>query len=267
MIRLIALDIDGTLLDSRGQIPASAVEAIARARAQGVRVVLSSGRSAREAAWFNQAALCDSMAVCLGGCAVADLSAGRHIRQWAFSPAAAAALEQLVDASFQVVFFAGEELLVTPASAVFFTRHYPGNLLRRFQTITEAPWQYAADHGLAPCKLLVLGEADRLAWLRRAASEIADLHITSSDSTNLELMPAGADKGRALSLLCGQWGVPMEETAALGDSENDREMLSAVGISVAMGNAPAAIRQAARLVTDTNDNDGLAKALHRLLES
>ena len=59
----------------------------------------------------------------------------------------------------------------------------------------------------------------------------------------------------------------MEETAALGDSENDREMLSAVGISVAMGNAPAAIQQAARLVTDTNDNDGLAKALHRLLES
>lgn len=264
MVRLIALDLDGTLLDSGGHVPAPAADAIARARARGVRVVLATGRSAREAAWFNREARCDETAVCLGGCAVADLSAGRHIRQWAFSPAAASALRRLVDPSLRMVFFAGEELLVTPASDAYF-RQEPGDLLSRLQTITADPWQYAADHGLAPCKLLVLGEAERLRRLRAAVSRLPDVHLTSSDPTNLELMPAGTDKGRALSLLCRQWGIPLAEAAALGDSENDREMLLAVGFPVAMGNAPPPIRAVGRMVADTNDNGGAAKAIDALL--
>ena len=265
MVRLIALDLDGTLLDSGGHVPAPAADAIARARARGVRVVLATGRSAREAAWFNREARCDETAVCLGGCAVADLSAGRHIRQRAFSPAAASALRRLMGCAFQAVFFAGEELLVTPTSADYFLRHYPGDLLQRFQTVTEDPWQYAADHGLAPCKLLVLGDAERLRRLRAAVSRLPDVHLTSSDPTNLELMPAGTDKGRALSLLCRQWGIPLAEAAALGDSENDREMLLAVGFPVAMGNAPPSIRAVGRMVADTNDNGGAAKAIDALL--
>ena len=101
--------------------------------------------------------------------------------------------------------------------------------------------------------------------LRAAVSRLPDVHLTSSDPTNLELMPAGTDKGRALSLLCQQWGIPLAEVAALGDSENDREMLLAVGFPVAMGNAPPSIRAVGRMVADTNDNGGAAKAIDALL--
>ena len=61
------------------------------------------------------------------------------------------------------------------------------------------------------------------------------------------------------------WGIPLAEVAALGDSENDREMLLAVGFPVAMGNAPPSIRAVGRMVADTNDNGGAAKAIDALL--
>ena len=72
MIRLIALDLDGTLLDPAGRITQASKDAIARARAAGVRVVLNTGRPIQEAVWFAGEAGCDALLSCLGGAAVVD---------------------------------------------------------------------------------------------------------------------------------------------------------------------------------------------------
>ena len=77
MIRLIALDLDGTLLDPAGRITQASKDAIARARAAGVRVVLNTGRPIQEAVWFAREAGCDAMLSCLGGAAVVDGVRGR----------------------------------------------------------------------------------------------------------------------------------------------------------------------------------------------
>ena len=74
MIRLIALDLDGTLLDPAGRITQASKDAIARARAAGVRVVLNTGRPIQEAVWFAGEAGCDALLSCLGGAAVVDSS-------------------------------------------------------------------------------------------------------------------------------------------------------------------------------------------------
>ena len=81
MIRLIALDLDGTLLDPAGRITQASKDAIARARAAGVRVVLNTGRPLPEAFWFVREAGCDSLVCALGGGAVADCATGRVIRR------------------------------------------------------------------------------------------------------------------------------------------------------------------------------------------
>lgn len=85
MIRMIALDVDGTLLTSNGTLTEGTVRAIRAAREQGVRVVLSTGRSAPEAVWLTRMAGCDNRAVCLGGAAIADMADGRHLRRWGIS--------------------------------------------------------------------------------------------------------------------------------------------------------------------------------------
>lgn len=81
MVKLISLDLDGTLLDPRGEVTAAARGAIARARAAGVRVVLNTGRPLPEAFWFVREAGCDSLVCALGGGAVADCATGRVIRR------------------------------------------------------------------------------------------------------------------------------------------------------------------------------------------
>ena len=75
----------------------------------------------------------------------------------------------------------------------------------------------------------------------------------------------GVDKGRALALIATLYGIPLEQCAAVGDSDNDLAMLRAVGCPVAMGNASEEVKGTARMVTDTNDRDGVAKAIWKLI--
>ena len=79
MIRLIALDLDGTLLDPAGQITDETKAAIAQARQAGIKVVLSTGRSVQEAADFSAQAGCDNLSVCLGGAVLSDNATGAHL--------------------------------------------------------------------------------------------------------------------------------------------------------------------------------------------
>ena len=81
MIKLIALDLDGTLLDPSGRITPGAKEAVARAREKGVRVVLNTGRPIPEAIWFAREAGCDNLISCLGGAALVDGSTGMVLRR------------------------------------------------------------------------------------------------------------------------------------------------------------------------------------------
>lgn len=87
----------------------------------------------------------------------------------------------------------------------------------------------------------------------------------SSAEDNIEVISPIADKGSALKRLCGQYGISMERCIAIGDSENDLEMLHAVGMPVAMGNANNAVKAVSQYITATNAEDGVAKAIYHLL--
>ena len=82
MIKLISLDLDGTLLAPRGQITAASKEAIAKAKAAGLRVVINTGRPAQEGVFFAREAGCDLLVSGAGGGLVVDGETGRTIRQW-----------------------------------------------------------------------------------------------------------------------------------------------------------------------------------------
>ena len=79
----------------------------------------------------------------------------------------------------------------------------------------------------------------------------------------LEIMPYGCNKGNAITTLSEYYGVPCSEIMAIGDDSNDAPMMEKAGISVAMGNAVAETKAAAKYITDTNENDGVAKAIRK----
>ena len=138
MIRLIALDLDGTLLDPAGRITQASKDAIARARAAGVRVVLNTGRPIQEAVWFAGEAGCDALLSCLGGAAVVDGVRGETLRRWDMpEESGRRALELCLGREIELMIFAGEEIVVDPFSKESLSRTYPFPIFHSAAVVAE----------------------------------------------------------------------------------------------------------------------------------
>lgn len=266
MIRMIALDVDGTLLNSRGAVTEQTLQAIRAARARGVKVVLSTGRSAPEAAWLTGLAGCDSRAVVLGGAAIADMTDGRHLRRWDIpGELAGDVLETVGGKGLACMVFAGETNLLDPYSNAFFRAHYPYPAYLDNTVVADDLAAWFKTHSQPLTKVYASGARELFPPLLERLKAVPGLELTSSGPDNFEVVARGVDKGRALCLLGAEWGIAPAEIAAIGDSDNDLAMLRAVGCPVAMGNAAAGVKAAAAMVTDSNDDDGVAKAIRRLI--
>ena len=113
-------------------------------------------------------------------------------------------------------------------------------------------------------KLLCMARDEaELERVRRELAMLPGLEVTSSWSMNLELMPAGVNKGMAVAALAQRLGIGPEHVMALGDYDNDVSMLAYAGVSVAMANASEQARAAAGYHTLSNDEDGVAHAIRR----
>ena len=95
--------------------------------------------------------------------------------------------------------------------------------------------------------------------------ERGDVVVSASFANNLEINAPGAAKGEALERLAGHLGIEMSQTMGFGDGENDITLIRKAGIGVAMGNAEECLKAEADYITVTNDEDGVAAALEKLL--
>ena len=133
-----------------------------------------------------------------------------------------------------------------------------------------APEAYAdfsrLPHNIAVNKIILYGQEARVPEMRDALGQSLDgsIHITRAAVPGmLEALPANASKGRAVAELMREMGIAPEQAMAFGDGENDIEMLQAVGIGVAMGNAADALKAVADVIAPDNDADGVAQIIER----
>lgn len=265
MIRLIALDLDGTLLDPAGQITDETKTAIAQAREAGIKVVLSTGRAVPEAADFAARAGCDPLSVCLGGAALSDNRTLEHLRRWDMPPAAAKkALELCLDREIELMLFAGEQIVLDPFSHRSLTKTYPYSVFHEAAVVTEDPIAYLEEHDLPLTK--IHGDWNRPAYPLTELSQLEGVELTSSNDHDFELVPKGVNKGRTLALLALILGVPLDLCAGVGDSENDLAMLQAVGFPIAMGNGCESVKAAACHISPDNAHEGVAQAIRWAME-
>ncbi|PZN12558.1 MAG: hydrolase Cof [Bacillota bacterium] len=119
----------------------------------------------------------------------------------------------------------------------------------------------------APAKISAIGREEHLRPVQQAllARLGGYVHVTHSAARSFDVLPAGVSKASGLARLAALLGVPPEEVVAVGDNDNDREMLRFAGLGVAMANASEDVRRCARLVTRSNDEDGVAHLIEEVL--
>ncbi|MBQ7372300.1 MAG: HAD hydrolase family protein [Blautia sp.] len=102
-------------------------------------------------------------------------------------------------------------------------------------------------------------------WAIELLSGYPEVSFLTGGYHNLEFTKAGVKKGPGLLFLAGHLGIPLEETMAVGDTENDLDILRTAGLGVAMGNAQESVKQTADFITRTNEESGVAYALRRMV--
>lgn len=95
--------------------------------------------------------------------------------------------------------------------------------------------------------------------------EFSEFEVASSNSDNFEMTKKGTSKGKAVEVLADFYNIKRDEVICMGDGENDLSMIEYAGLGIAMGNASSIVKKRANYVTDTNCNDGVAKAIEKFV--
>lgn len=264
--RLIALDLDGTLLNTQKEITQDTKDAIALANQKGIHVVLSTGRIVKEAVEFAREIDCEDLMVTSGGAAIASAAGENHLFDWSMSiETGARVVEEIQNRPVRMMIYIGNKIYINPYSNRDFLVNYRVEGFHANKIVLDDIAAHIRENRLRVAKAYALGEREVLDEILREIRPLPGITITSSGNDNFEVMPAGVDKGTALLRLGQMLGIRSEEMAAIGDSDNDAAMLQAVGLPIAMGNAEAGVRQLAQYVTADCDHDGVAQAIYHIL--
>ncbi|EHJ07828.1 Cof-type HAD-IIB family hydrolase [Staphylococcus simiae] len=284
MIKLIATDMDGTLLNAAHEISQTNIDAIKYAQQQGITVVIATGRAFYEA----QTPVADTDLIvpyiCLNGAEVRDetfnVMSTSHLNK------------ELVHKITNVLNDAGIYYQVYTNRAIY--TENPQRDLDIYIDIAERAGQHAnvdkikngiqrrIDNGTLkvvdnysaiediPGELIMKilafdGDLDKIDQAGQILAASPNLAISSSSRGNLEITHSDAQKGIALETIAERLGISMEDVMAVGDNLNDVSMLERVGYPVAMANATDKVKEVAQFVTDSNENSGVGKAIMKLL--
>ena len=260
-IELVVTDVDGTLLDSGNRLGSAVARALGRARQAGLTVCLASGRSRLLLEPILQGLGLSTPFIASGGGYVADPTRGLVISDSPIPDKAARRVVAIARAHRLGLLFEEPQAVRLEADADTTRRilALSGGLMTPTADVLGSP-------GARPRKITLLGERETLQRARQDMDEQhLPLHVVFSTAAYLDITVAGCNKGTALLLLTRYLGVPLERTAVIGDGSNDLEMFGLAGLSVAMANAPSAVRSAADWVVPTNDESGVGWALHAIL--
>ncbi len=266
MIKLIAIDLDGTLFNPDQQITPHAQAAIQQAHAAGVRTMIVTGRGRRGAEHALDLLGLDLPYIC---------SAGALLRPGKQGKAIAARTFHHMDELSNVIAFTRANnaglIAETPTQDYWFGPDSLGEqldpLTASSASTTQRSFAPEQDFDQPLLKVTFIGEPELLDKVHTLAHErCPSLRPVYSGMRYVDLTRRGVDKGSALALMTDYLDLRPDEIAAIGDQPIDVPMLEYAGLGIAMGNASPTVQQAAQWVAPGNDQDGVAWALERILD-
>ena len=261
-IRLVVVDVDGTLLDSNHALTKRVEKAIKAALAKGVQVVLATGKTRYATLQLIEQLGLKSPGIYLQGLAIYD-GDGKLMHQQTLDPALARQVITFAeDRGFTVVAYSGERIL-----ARTYDKEVEEGLTIHHEIAPEVvgPLQNLL-RDLPFNKVIACGTpraVTALRWQLNLQVGGAGRLMQAGIPEMLEILPPGGSKGSALKLLLKDLKIDPANVMAIGDAENDIEMIQLAGIGVAMGQSAESVKAAADFVTGSSDEDGVAQALEK----
>jgi len=275
LYRLLAFDLDGTLLDDKKKLPEENRQALIEAAARGMILVPATGRILRGIPETIKELPFIRYYILSNGAAVVDSREGKTLYRADVPLDLALRAYDYMD-TLPVIYDCYQDEIGWMSREMYercapYFAYEPGilDLVNRLRIRVEDFKGTLREKGRPLQKLqmyfLPEDEEERQRQLKRIPELFPDLVATSSTSNNIELNHADANKGKAMLALAQVLGVAREETLAFGDGSNDSSMLRAAGWGVAMANSTPDVKDAADEVTMSNNDAGVAKALRRIL--
>jgi len=270
--RILALDIDGTILDPYGKLPTAVRDAVAAARCRGLWVVLCTGRRFRTALpWARELEL-EGTIVVNNGTLVKDIQSGETLRHAYLPIGEYASVISFVRRRGSPLVYVDTyhdrvDLLTERCSETHaYQREYLDDNTEFFQTVDDLYSQPRSDVIMVST---MADEATLTAMRDEARDAFGDrLHTHTLINKNyqgliLEFLSPKSGKWPALEAVAAEAGVVPEEIIAIGDDTNDIEMIRCAGLGIAMGNAAAEVKQSADRVVRSNAEGGVAEAIEK----
>ncbi len=261
--KMVALDLDGTLVEPLKPVRPRVVAAVRAACAAGVRATIVTGRMYVGTESFVRLLSIEGPIICYQGAVIADAVSGRFEREIALPNAVAL---RIYDAAkprgYHVQFYREDRFYVEQRNAY-------SDLYARISgtepvVVASLPEAFA---GRDSTKVNIVTDPEKTPECLRLMKEVCgdDAYVTRSNPEFVEMLSPKVDKGEALALIASELGIPLADVLAIGDSYNDVPLLRVAGFGVAMGSGPPELKAEADAVVGDVEHDGVAEAIERFV--
>ena len=265
--KLLVLDVDGTLLNDEREISKRTLAALLKVQQMGVRIVLASGRPTyglMPLAKTLELGNYGGFVLSYNGCQIIKAQNGEILFERRINPEMLPYLEKKARKNGFAIFTYHDDTLITDSPDNEYIKNEA--LLNNLKIIKEDEFSTAID--FAPCKCMLVSDKEKALigleqhWEKRLAGT---LDAFRSEPYFLEVVPCGVNKANTLGALLEHLGVTREEVIAVGDGVCDVTMLQLAGMGVAMGHSQDSVKVCADYVTASNEEDGMALAVEKLI--
>jgi len=271
-VKLVALDLDGTLLNYDGKITQKTKDELKRITDKGIHVVISTGRPLNGVPLDQLEGLGVDYAITTNGAAIYRISTGELLFENGMDfSLAGPILEFLLEKDIHISLYMNGEGFATPKCLADLNRTDVHESLKDYIRATRTPvedlYGYVAASGkkIEKITLHFYPQPDGTRLHRDEVGEylyaIPEIETVCGGFHNFEFSLSGINKGKGLKMLAKHLNLSMEETMAIGDSGNDYVILKEAGLAVAMANASDDVKVIADFITTSNEEDGVAVAI------
>lgn len=269
--KLVCIDMDGTLLSTNNEVSKRNLEAIKQATQKGVQVAVTTGRVFASAYYYADIIGVSTPIIASNGAYIREKLGDRIIYKGLLGLENCQKIMEVINKYDIYPHFNTYNTIYTE-KLIYSSKYYskaneslPEG--RKINIVITSNWNSAFMENkdeILKC-IIVDKDMEKLDKVKKELKKVEELEVVSSFKNNVEVMKKGISKGKAVEILANYYNIDMKDVICIGDSENDLSMIKAAGLGVAMGNGDKLVKDAADYITDTNDEDGVAKVIEKFI--